>query len=78
MMTDDKAFREQRLKRIFKVCYEFLDKYKDGIEEQDWTRIHDYHLDKLDGADELAVAMYVACVRELQRQYEAQVNGRIR
>jgi len=62
---------EQRYKKIFKACYELLDKYKNGMKAPDWRDIHSYHEGKLDGNDPLAVRMFTACVEELARQYKA-------
>ena len=61
---------EQRLKKIFKLCYELVDKYKDGIKDEDWQDIALY-VEKLDRNDPFAGAMYVACYEELIRQYKA-------
>ena len=64
------APNEQRIKTIFKVCFELLEKYKNGISDTDWKDIHTYHEGKLTD-DPLAVAIHTACIEELVRQYEA-------
>ena len=63
--------REQRIKQIFKTCYELVSKYSNGIKDGDWLDIWDYHKGKLDDNDMLAVEMYTACINELERQYRA-------
>ena len=60
---------EQRVRNIFAVCYALLAKYEKGITDDDWNDIHNYHKDKLDGNDPLAMDMFQACIDELMRQY---------
>jgi len=64
--------RESRLKKIFKVCYELLAKYIDGVPDTAWTsaEVYYYWKGKLNEVDVLAVEMFAACVEELHRQYK--------
>jgi len=66
------AASEQRIAHIFRTCYELLDKYRNGIDDQDWEEIHNYHKGRLDSKDKLAVDMYTVCVKELYEQYKMQ------
>ena len=58
-----------RIRHIFRECYNLLETYQHGISSTDWQSIADYPAGRLDEADPLAVAMYVACVDDLERQY---------
>jgi len=59
----------ERIKHIFKTCYEMLERYQD-ISESDWVDIAKYHDGKLDQSDPFAIDMHTACYKELSRQYE--------
>ena len=61
----------QRIKSVFKTCYELLERYSDGIADSDWADIAKYYEGRLDPADLLAVAMFTVCYEELARQYQA-------
>ena len=61
----------ERIKHVFKVCYELLEKYSGGIKESDWSDIAKYHDERLDPSDPFAIDMHTACYKELSRLYEA-------
>ena len=63
---------DQRIKNVFRICYELIDQYRNGVGDQDWDDIHNYHKGKLDSKDQFGVDMYTICVKELYRQYKAQ------
>jgi len=61
--------REKRVRRVFRVGFELIDRYKGGVEDGDWPDIHRWHEGKLDASDPLAAAVLIACIDELERQY---------
>ena len=67
-----------RIKKIFKVCYELLDKYKNGVPQTAWEKheIYYYWKGKLEETDMLGVRMFTACVVELGRQYNSEYTGK--
>lgn len=70
---------EPRLKRIFRICYDLLDKYKDGVPDSAYEQAEIYRYWKAkfnkdtDRDDRLAGSMFGACLGELQRQYRGQI-----
>ena len=60
------AENERRIRKIFKECFELVDKYKNGVKPGEWKEIADLCAEK-SGRDEFAGMMYAACYQELAR-----------
>ena len=63
----ERTENEKRIRRIFKECFEFLEKYKNGVRDEEWRELHELCVERSD-SDDLAVSIYAACYRELARQ----------
>ena len=70
----ERNVNEKRLRKIFKECFELMDKYKNGINNADeWRVIADLCFKKRQ--DEFEKKMYVACYDELARQDKGKLHG---